>query len=338
MRSAGDAPHSAPHQQRALMYRRACSTNMQGKKHAALWPQCAQAQGQTVPQLVKGHPPPCRPGSLTDPRRWGPCRPGDRWKEDSRRGRTRGRPGPAPRPARSGLPRTSQRSSPGNRPPVLTSSRLFCQRPQGDSSRISDSSSLSSSSSSSGGAAEVTGADTEVIPGPDDADSGFESEPPLGTCLDSPSDMLRSHNLRARGVGHEARRGGWETRPDQARRAGPGRARWACQPRPRPGPVGGARPSRFRHTAEDSIGTGEWGGGGGGKRREWGVPHPYRARPAPPGPQARRYSADGPPPTAALRNAPSGAGPPARRPIRAQERAVSLHELASGRSSGYIIP
>lgn len=264
MRSAGDAPHSAPHQQRALMYRRACSTNMQGKKHAALWPQCAQAQGQTVPQLVKGHPPPCRPGSLTDPRRWGPCRPGDRWKEDSRRGGTRGRPGPAPRPARSGLPRTSQRSSPGNRPPVLTSSRLFCQRPQGDSSRISDSSSLSSSSSSSGGAAEVTGADTEVIPGPDDADSGFESEPPLGTCLDSPSDMLRSHNLRARGVGHEARRGGWETRPDQARRAGPGRARWACQPRPRPGPVGGARPSRFRHTAEDSIGTGEWGGGGGG--------------------------------------------------------------------------
>lgn len=63
-------------------------------------------------------------------------------------------------------------------------------------------------------------------------------------------------------------------------------------------------------------------------------PRTYRACPAPPGPQARRYSADGPPPpTAALRNAPSGAEPPTRQPIRARERAVSLRELARGRSS-----
>lgn len=88
--------------------------------------------------------------------------------------------------------------------PALTSSRRFCQRPHGDSSRISDSSSLSSSSSS-GGAAEVTGADTEVIPGPDEAGSGLGSEPLLGTCLDSPSDMLRSHTLR--GEARAVRRG-----------------------------------------------------------------------------------------------------------------------------------
>lgn len=103
-------------------------------------------------------------------------------------GGTSGRPGPA---------RVPPPSSSEKRPPALTSSRRFCQRPHGDSSRISDSSSLSSSSSS-GGAAEATGADTEVIPGPDEAGSGLGSEPLLGTCLDSPSDMLRSHTLRER--------------------------------------------------------------------------------------------------------------------------------------------
>lgn len=131
-------------------------------------------------------------------------------------------PGPQAPP---GPIRALCKPDPRDRSPALTSSRRFCQRPHGDSSRISDSSSLSSSSSSSsGGAAEVTGADTEVIPGPDEADSGFESEPPLGTCLDSPSDMLRSQNLRAGGADREARGGGGETRPRQeAQRAGPGR-------------------------------------------------------------------------------------------------------------------
>lgn len=73
----------------------------------------------------------------------------------------------------------------------LTSSLLFCQRPQGDSSKISDSSSLSSSSSGEAAeVVEVTGGDTEVRPGAEEEDSTFGSEPLLTTVWDSPSDML----------------------------------------------------------------------------------------------------------------------------------------------------
>ena len=73
----------------------------------------------------------------------------------------------------------------------FTSSRLFCQRPQGDSSKISDSSSLSSSSSGEAAeVVEVTGGDTDVKPGVEDEDSTFGSEPLLSTVWGSPSDML----------------------------------------------------------------------------------------------------------------------------------------------------
>lgn len=100
---------------------------------------------------------------------------------------------------KSGLPceNCSSRSQflkcilPGRTPHHFTSSRLFCQRPQGDSSKISDSSSLSSSSSGEAAeVVEVTGGDTDVRPGAEDKDSTFESEPLLSTVWASRFDML----------------------------------------------------------------------------------------------------------------------------------------------------
>lgn len=83
-------------------------------------------------------------------------------------------------------------------PPLPTSSLRFCQRPQGLSSKISDSSSLSSSSSSvaavAGGWVTMdTGGDTDDTPWPVGAaaaDSGFTSWTVSGACLLSPSDIF----------------------------------------------------------------------------------------------------------------------------------------------------
>lgn len=182
-----------------------------------------------------------------------------------------------PCPQLPGLPSHTLRPSPENRPPALTSSRRFCQRPHGDSSRISDSSSLSSSSSSSGGAAEATGADTEVIPGPDDAGSGFESEPPLGTCLDSPSDMPQPHTLRA---GRAVSRAEAAAAPGRVAlgRAGPGESDRAAPA----GPVSRGRAPSLPEAPGPRRLRPERGAARAGGRGAL----TYRARPAPPGPQA----------------------------------------------------